>query len=390
MRIRPALVALALALAHQAHAKDRTYKVRRGDNLPRVSQKFYGTTKYWKAIAEWNGVEAPYGLRAGQKLVLRESPAEGTSDTPAQAGGDAPASSDASAPQSPPAPKRLAARAAKGTASAPATQGTAPAPAAPERAAAEEELPRPTSGLPQGLDAAPGGSTEAAKAAAPEAPEAVAAALVKAAEAPVKPAPAPSAPESARPWPPDSMVLAEEMETTANEATDAVAPALPTERAPQAVSAATVETPRWPRMPHSLATGVVAGVDYLFPAAHFQYAIKPKLTVGAMGFFLTTISSSTRVSGPGLFATATWWLTDEAFSGLHARVGTGFYALNGSGDNASALALFASLGARAPLLSSVDAGVSMGLQYVAHPALNAAVPFGGYLPWFAADVGYRF
>lgn len=56
-------------------AQTWSYTFQKGDTLGRVSQKLYGTSKKWKAIAKWNQLKPPYSIQVGQVLTLLEKPA---------------------------------------------------------------------------------------------------------------------------------------------------------------------------------------------------------------------------------------------------------------------------------------------------------------------------
>ena len=51
----------------------RAYVVRSGDTLEGISRRFYGTGRYWRLIARYNGIEDPRQLRAGRRLLLPEA-----------------------------------------------------------------------------------------------------------------------------------------------------------------------------------------------------------------------------------------------------------------------------------------------------------------------------
>lgn len=53
-------------------AEGKTYVVRKGDTLQKISKKFYGTTKGWRKIFEANRrvLKDPDKLQIGQKLVI--------------------------------------------------------------------------------------------------------------------------------------------------------------------------------------------------------------------------------------------------------------------------------------------------------------------------------
>ncbi len=56
--------------ASQEPAPALEYEIASGDNLWALSLRFYHTHVYWKLLAEWNGIEDPAGLRAGQTLKI--------------------------------------------------------------------------------------------------------------------------------------------------------------------------------------------------------------------------------------------------------------------------------------------------------------------------------
>jgi hypothetical protein len=70
-------------VAVRAAAPDAFYFVVDDDckTLELVSLCAYGRTSSWAKIAEWNGLQAPYSLAIGQKLVLKNPRALGPADT---------------------------------------------------------------------------------------------------------------------------------------------------------------------------------------------------------------------------------------------------------------------------------------------------------------------
>jgi LysM repeat protein len=48
----------------------RTYTVRKGDTLTKISQKYYGTASKWRKIADANKIKNPNKIRIGQKLKI--------------------------------------------------------------------------------------------------------------------------------------------------------------------------------------------------------------------------------------------------------------------------------------------------------------------------------
>jgi len=53
---------------------ERYHVVRPGESLGAISQRVYGTVRYWRRIAEANGIEDPASLRAGQRLRIPPRP----------------------------------------------------------------------------------------------------------------------------------------------------------------------------------------------------------------------------------------------------------------------------------------------------------------------------
>lgn len=53
-------------------AVSNTYVVKSGDSLSTISKKHYNTEDYWKLIADENGINSPYSLDVGEKLILPE------------------------------------------------------------------------------------------------------------------------------------------------------------------------------------------------------------------------------------------------------------------------------------------------------------------------------
>lgn len=53
--------------------RTRTYTVKAGDTLGRISKQFYGTTKHWRFLADANKIRDPHRtkkLKAGRKLTI--------------------------------------------------------------------------------------------------------------------------------------------------------------------------------------------------------------------------------------------------------------------------------------------------------------------------------
>ncbi|MFZ2959163.1 MAG: LysM peptidoglycan-binding domain-containing protein [Candidatus Ozemobacteraceae bacterium] len=50
----------------------RKYTVKRGDTLGSISRKFFGSTKFWKKIANANGISNPSNLKVGRKITIPE------------------------------------------------------------------------------------------------------------------------------------------------------------------------------------------------------------------------------------------------------------------------------------------------------------------------------
>jgi nucleoid-associated protein YgaU len=48
----------------------KTYVVKRGDTLSKISYKFYGTTSKWRKIADYNKIKNPKTLAVGKKLKI--------------------------------------------------------------------------------------------------------------------------------------------------------------------------------------------------------------------------------------------------------------------------------------------------------------------------------
>ncbi len=48
----------------------RTRVVVEGDNLQLLSYREYGTSSYWRAVAEANGIDDPLSVRPGARLLM--------------------------------------------------------------------------------------------------------------------------------------------------------------------------------------------------------------------------------------------------------------------------------------------------------------------------------
>jgi nucleoid-associated protein YgaU len=49
---------------------DQPYEIKSGENLSKISEKFYGTANKYQTIAEHNGISNPDHIQAGQKLNI--------------------------------------------------------------------------------------------------------------------------------------------------------------------------------------------------------------------------------------------------------------------------------------------------------------------------------
>ncbi|MDZ7814714.1 MAG: LysM peptidoglycan-binding domain-containing protein [Planctomycetota bacterium] len=74
-----------------AEGGQKTYTVQPGDTLGAISLKFFKTTRYWKKIAQANGISNEKSLKVGQKIVIPDVSAE-----TASTGGSKPAETDES------------------------------------------------------------------------------------------------------------------------------------------------------------------------------------------------------------------------------------------------------------------------------------------------------
>ncbi|MBN1809090.1 MAG: LysM peptidoglycan-binding domain-containing protein [Planctomycetes bacterium] len=57
-----------------APSESASYMVASGDTLGAIAQKLYGSTRYWRKLAEFNGISDPARLRAGR--ILKVPPLE--------------------------------------------------------------------------------------------------------------------------------------------------------------------------------------------------------------------------------------------------------------------------------------------------------------------------
>lgn len=67
--VKPAPVEVRTVEEAVTATTEETYEIRRNDTLGLISQKFFGTTKYWPQIAERNGL-VPERLRVGKKIFI--------------------------------------------------------------------------------------------------------------------------------------------------------------------------------------------------------------------------------------------------------------------------------------------------------------------------------
>lgn len=59
----------------------RIHTVAPGETLGHISQRYYGTTRHWKRIAEANGISDPAAIRAGMRLTIPVLSAEDRRET---------------------------------------------------------------------------------------------------------------------------------------------------------------------------------------------------------------------------------------------------------------------------------------------------------------------
>lgn len=72
-----ALAVCAALFLHSTVTNAAQWQVQVTDDIPtlqEISLYLYGTTQRYGQIAEWNGLAAPYAVRIGQTLQLREAP----------------------------------------------------------------------------------------------------------------------------------------------------------------------------------------------------------------------------------------------------------------------------------------------------------------------------
>jgi nucleoid-associated protein YgaU len=49
---------------------EQPYTIQSGDNLSKISKKFYGSPNHYQKIAEANGIDDPNKIQAGQQINL--------------------------------------------------------------------------------------------------------------------------------------------------------------------------------------------------------------------------------------------------------------------------------------------------------------------------------
>ncbi len=69
----PVVVPAVEKKAPVKEGEEKIHVIEAGDNLSEISSKYYGSTKYWKELAEYNGLKPPnYNIKLGMKLKIPE------------------------------------------------------------------------------------------------------------------------------------------------------------------------------------------------------------------------------------------------------------------------------------------------------------------------------
>ncbi len=63
----------AIEKIEQPQISDMEYKVKKGDTLTKLAKEYYGSSKYWKKIAEDNNIKEPYILKENSILIIKKS-----------------------------------------------------------------------------------------------------------------------------------------------------------------------------------------------------------------------------------------------------------------------------------------------------------------------------
>jgi hypothetical protein len=127
---------------------------------------------------------------------------------------------------------------------------------------------------------------------------------------------------------------------------------------------------------------------------HYEHAVSRKITFGLLPVYYNNFSSSQPTQAFGGFATLAYSFGRAPFEGIFASLGPGVYALSGSSKvrstNATAAAAFIDVGWRGSIGGDFGLSLSAGAQYVDHSSAVDQIAFGGWLPWFSGELGYRF
>ncbi|MBT3200991.1 MAG: LysM peptidoglycan-binding domain-containing protein [Phycisphaerales bacterium] len=75
-RLTTLLIAIFVVAVTVSSLEAREYTVAPKDTLSKIASEQLGSARRWKEIADLNGIQSPYGIRVGQRLVLPDGGSE--------------------------------------------------------------------------------------------------------------------------------------------------------------------------------------------------------------------------------------------------------------------------------------------------------------------------
>lgn len=143
--------------------------------------------------------------------------------------------------------------------------------------------------------------------------------------------------------------------------------------------------------PFDITAGVIGGLNYVMPMAHFQGMISTRMSLGLMPVFFRRPFSSPTLSSIGGFFTVNYY-TSGYFRGFWLGTGAGFYSFTASnGRPVTSGAALATAGYRFALFRNLNVGLAVGGQYINRPRTGAdTFDFSEVQGVGTIDVGWKF
>lgn len=144
--------------------------------------------------------------------------------------------------------------------------------------------------------------------------------------------------------------------------------------------------------------GLMAGLNYFFPAGGFRFNLLSRTALGVRGFFSRDeASATTNASLLGGMVTLTQYFGERSFSGFFVDLAAGavfFSAQNGGVSENSRSSASGSVGVGwqfRPAQQGFNASAMLGVQYIDPPKVTLAAPqTKNTLPLFTLFIGYAF